>query len=190
MTYKPPSRNRQANPTFCRRGSCNFHTIGNGISRMIRSVTIQGIGGTMARLCLLPQWADMVGSQFAAMGIQMRVSARIVPTHHNSITTPMIFSRRRNTGIMKMRWKSIKTEILVRRRPVHWSVPTVYHSCWEKGLVRVNFITIGNTEMAEDEPGRTFSNPTNCAGCSAHRCLPSPYRCTPRQQDQYLQQQR
>jgi len=64
------------------------------------------------------------------MGMQIRVSAKIVPIHQNNMMPPRIFVARRNAGVMKIRWNNIKTEILVRKSAVHWIVPTVYHS-WD-----------------------------------------------------------
>ena len=128
-TYKPPSINRLANPTLCSRGKCKFHTIGRGISKIARSVTIQGIGGIIASSCLLPQWAEIVGFQLYSMGIQIKQSASMVPIHHSTMIAPIIFIASRNAGVMKMRWKSIRTEVLVKKSAVHWRVPTVYQSC-------------------------------------------------------------
>ena len=129
-TYKPPSINRLANPTLCSRGKCRFHTIGRGIIKIARSVTIQGMGGIMASSCLLPQWAEIVGFQLYSMGMQIKQSANMVPIHHSTMIAPMIFIASWNAGVIKMRWKSIRTEVLVKKSEVHWRVPTVYQS-WE-----------------------------------------------------------
>lgn len=77
---------------------------------------------------LLPQRAGSSGFQLCSMGMQINVSARMVPIHHSITMTPMILVAIRNPGVMKMRWNSINKEILVNMRAVHWSVPTVYQS--------------------------------------------------------------
>ena len=83
----------------------------------------------MASSCLLPQWAEIVGFQLYSMGMQIKQSASIVPIHHSTMITPTAFIASRNAVVMKMRWKSIRTEILVKKSAVHWRVPTVYQSC-------------------------------------------------------------
>ena len=118
-TYKPPSKKRQANPTLCNRGKCRFHTIGMGIIKIARSVTIHGIGGIMKSSFLLLQWAEIVGFQLYTMGMQIKQSASTVPIHHSTMIAPIIFIASWNAGVMKMRWKSIRTEVLVKKSEVH-----------------------------------------------------------------------
>ena len=125
--------NRAANPTLCSRGRCRFHTIGRGMMIITRSVTIQNIGGIMATSCLLPQCPEAVGFQFSSMGMQIKQWASMVPIHHNTMITPIAFIASRNAGVMKMRWKRITTEDLVKKSAVHWSVPVVYQSCGCQG---------------------------------------------------------
>ena len=87
----------------------------------------------MASSCLLPQWAEIVGFQLYSIGMQIKQWASMVPIHHSTMITPMIFIASRNAGVMKTRWKSISTEVLVKKSAVHWRVPVVYQSCGCQG---------------------------------------------------------
>ncbi len=78
---------------------------------------------------LLPHRAGISGFQLCSTGTQIKVSARMVPTHHNITIIPMTFVAIRNVGVMKIRWNNINSEIFDNMRAVHWSVPTVYQSC-------------------------------------------------------------
>lgn len=91
-------------------------------------MTIHGIGGMIASSCLLPHRAGISGFQLCLIGRQIKVSARIVPIHHNIMVIPITLIAIRNAGVMKIRWNSINSEIFVNIRAVHWSVPTVYQS--------------------------------------------------------------
>ena len=96
-------------------------------------MTIHGIGGMIASSCLLPQRAGISGFQLDSTGMQIKVSARMVPTHHRITMTPITLVAIRNAGVMKIRWNSINKDIFVNMRAVHWSVPTVYHSYSGRG---------------------------------------------------------
>ena len=87
----------------------------------------------MASSCLLPQCAEIVEFQLYSIGMQIKESASMVPIHHSTMITPMIFIASRNAGVMNMRSNSIRTEILVNQSAVDWSAPTVYQSCGCQG---------------------------------------------------------
>jgi hypothetical protein len=78
--------------------------MGSGISRMARSITIHGMSGMMARRCLLPQCAAVVGFQLYSIGMQIKLLARMVPTHYKMTMTPMILVASLKMGVTKMRW--------------------------------------------------------------------------------------
>ena len=144
--------------------------MGKGSINMARSVAIQGIGVSFARRFLLPQCARTDGSQLFATGMQIKVSARTVPIHHRMMTTPRIQVQIRNEGVMKMRWKSIKTEILVIASRVGSSPPTVYQS-WSGQHARNSWPGKESPSLRDE---LTLLKPANCASSKVHTCRPNP----------------
>lgn len=127
-TYKPPNRKSPPSPTLCTPGRCRRHTIGRGIKRMMRSVTIHGIGVIMPTSCLFPQCPAIDGFQLRSTGMQIKTSAKKVPIHHSRTTTPKIHVEIRKACVMKTRRYKIRTESFVTAKALGCSAPTVCHS--------------------------------------------------------------
>ena len=64
--------------------------MGRGINKIIKSVTIHGIGVSIPTSSLLPQRPSMLGFQLASTGVHIKVSAKNVPIHQSTTTTPTI----------------------------------------------------------------------------------------------------
>ena len=111
-TYSPPMRRSPESATLWRVEVCNFPTIGNGASRMAKSVKIQGIETIIFKRYWLPQRRGASGFHEDSTGAHMKATAKEIAMYHPATTAMRIRAVIWNALVMKMRWSSSKIDNL------------------------------------------------------------------------------